>query len=680
MALCDYAIYNFITSKHYEYLNNLPPVKRAAEIFRLEIETLSVELMDSDEIFGWFTFQDNNYEKRPFADGTPCPDMKNTIDAPALFGAGINVDKAHTVVDYEYILENGLFAYQEKIACELASSPDHEYLLAMKDVLESTKKFVDKMLRAVDKNTNCKNAAEIKKALLQVPFYPARTFREALQSIWIIHFLIPLAENAWYSISLGKFEKYVYPYYQKSISEGMTKAQAKQILHNFYALLNSYSDGSCLLNVGGEEYTEFAKFIIECQRDFAMPAPILGARITLDTPDEIFDMLIDEKLFSMGQPTFYGENSCINALVEKGIPYDTAKNFTNNSCMGIGLAAEEVNSMWGCVFPVSAALEAAVNNGAVLHKDFTIPGISEVTNIDLLYAAFEQAATYLFDICARAYEAKAVHYAQTDPDPFLSILTNGCIQKHCDRISGVKYHNATIECMGMINVADGICAIDKLVFQDKKYTLAQMCAAVKNNFCGYENIKEDIMKCGKFGQNSQADLYAVNVAEILQKVIRRKSHDNIYFCPSLHTLHSNVSAGNSWGAGFDGRSAQAPFAKNAGPSNETRDKAPTSMLLSSAKLPHSKFFGGQPIDINFGADTVKNHKKEIAALIKLYFQKGGLQLQVNSLSSKILKDAIAKPQNYTDLVVRVGGFSTYFNNLSLQARQEFVERVEKEEG
>jgi formate C-acetyltransferase len=188
------------------------------------------------------------------------------------------------------------------------------------------------------------------------------------------------------------------------------------------------------------------------------------------------------------------------------------------------------------------------------------------------------------------------------------------------------------------------------------------------------------MKCGKFGQNSQADLYAVNVAEILQKVIRHKSHDNIYFCPSLHTLHSNVSAGNSWGAGFDGRSAQTPFAKNAGPSNDARDKVPTSMLLSSAKLPHSKFFGGQPIDINFGADTVKNHKKEIAALIKLYFQKGGLQLQVNSLSSKILKDAIAKPQNYTDLVVRVGGFSTYFNNLSLQAKQEFVERVEKEEG
>ena len=679
MAFCDSSIYRFVTNKHYEYLNSLSAVKRAAEIFRLEIENLSCELKESDEIFGWFIFDGNEAtDSKMFDSSISGEDTVNTVNTYLLHGSVIGIDKAHTLVDYGYILDNGLLAYEQKIDKEWKNAPDDEYLSAMKDVLECVKIFVKKMLDITEKNTDCKNADEIRKALLQVPFYPARTFREAIQSIWIIHFLLPLAENAWYSISLGRFDQYVYPYYKKSVADGMTKAQAKQILYNFYKLLNSYADGACLLNIGSE-YNALSELMIECQKDFSMPAPILAARITRDTSDEIFDMLIDEKLFSMGQPTFYGENACVKALIEKGVLFERAKNFSNNSCMGIGLAGEEFNSMWGCVFSVSAALEAAVNRGEIIYKNVTVPHITEVKSIDELYEAFEKTAAYLFDICAKAYEEKAYFIEKTDPDPFVSLLTKECIEKHCDRISGARYHNVTVECMGMINAADGFCAIDKLVFQKKKYTIKQLTEAVKNNFLGYERIREDIMKCQKFGQNSEADLYAVNIAEILQKVIRSRSHDNIVFCPSLHTLDANVGYGMNWGAGFDGRYAHTPFAKNAGPSNDARNKVPTSMLLSSAKLPQSKFFGGQPLDLNFSVDTIKNHKKEIATLIKLYFENGGLQLQVNSLSSEILKDAIVNPQNHTNLVIRIGGYSTYFNELSPQSKQELVERVAREE-
>lgn len=679
MALCDSSINRFVTNKNYEYLNNLCPVKRAAEIFKLEIEKLSLELKDTDEIFGWFIFDDKNeYENKIFTDSIPDEDAKKNMDAPLLHGSNTNVDKGHTLVDYEYILNNGLSAYQEKIENELKNSPDNEYLSAMNDVLKSTKLFVEKMIFVAEKNENLKNASIIKNALLQVPFYPARNFREAIQSIWIIHFLLPLAENAWYSISLGKFDQYVYPYYIKSLSEGMTKEEAKQILYNFYKLLNNYADGACLLNVGAE-YNELSELIIECQSEFLMPAPILGARISENTSDSIWNMLIDEKLFSMGQPTFYGVNSCINALEEKGISHDIAKEFSNNSCMGISLAGEEFNSMWGCVFSVSAALEAAVNRGNIIHKDIIVPEILDVTNIDELYEAFKKTVSYLFDICVKSYEAKASFSEKTDPDPFVSILTKGCIEKHCDRVFGAKYHNVTVECMGMINVSDGICAIDKLVFQEKKYTLSELCEAIKNNFNGYENIREDILKCPKFGQNSEADLYAVKIAEILQKVIRSKNHDNIVFCPSLHTLDANVRYGNCWGAGFDGRLSGTPFAKNAGASNSVRKKEPTSLILSASKLPQHTFYGGQPLDINFSTSMVKNNKKEIAELIKVYLFNGGLQMQVNSLNSKMLKDAVKNPQNHENLIVRIGGYSNYFNRFSEKTKQEFIERVEYEE-
>jgi hypothetical protein len=196
--------------------------------------------------------------------------------------------------------------------------------------------------------------------------------------------------------------------------------------------------------------------------------------------------------------------------------------------------------------------------------------------------------------------------------------------------------------MGMINVSDGICAIDNLVFKNKKYSLEKLSEAVKNNFVGYEEIRNDILKCNKYGQNSDADSYAIAVAEILQKVIRKKDHANRKYSPSLHTLTANVDYGLKWGAGYDGRLACEPFAKNAAPSDYVRKKEPTFLILSAAKLPQNKFFGGQPIDLNFSTDIIRNHKKEISALISTYFQFGGLQLQVNSMTAELLKAALEK--------------------------------------
>ena len=259
------------------------------------------------------------------------------------------------------------------------------------------------------------------------------------------------------------------------------------------------------------------------------------------------------------------------------------------------------------------------------------------------------------------------------------MLTSGCIEKHRDRISGSKYHNVTFECMGLINASDGICAIDELVFCKKKYPVSEINKAVRNNFAGAEQIRNDILRCPKFGEDSVADEYAVKLAELLQGIIRGFDHDNLYFSPSLHALDTNVAYGAAYGAGYDGRGAGEPFAKNAGASNTVRKADPTSMILSSSKLPQVCFFGGQPIDVNFRADMVRDHKNEIKTLIKVYLERGGLQFQVNSVSSKLLREAMEHPENYRDLVVRIGGFSIRFCQISRASQLEFIERFEKEE-
>lgn len=685
MALCDSSVEFFVRMNNYNDLNAMTPAKRFAKKFRLELESLDLEIKTDDEIIGWFKFGNECSDRILFDDEKIDEHTKGIMNMPEIFGSKTNVDKGHTLVDYGFILNNGLVAYENKINEKIKNYPEDEYLAAMKDTLRSIRCFMERMASLIDERMSQCNSEDVKMSAMRdmikkVPYYPADTFREAVQSVWIIHFLLPLAENAWYSISLGKFDEYMYPFYANSLKNGMTQDEAKKIIHNLYRLLNSYADGACMLNIGGDTYNELSELIIECQKEFSMPAPILGVRIDRNTPERIWNMLIDEKLFSMGQPTFYGEEACKKALQEKNVSEKETDNFSNNSCMGISIPAEEFNSMWGCVFVVPAALEAALNAGRIIKRgcEIRVPNIEVPENTDEVFANFEKCVKYLMDICVRSYEVKAELSEKTDPDCFVSILTEGCIEKRCDRISGAKYHNVTVECMGMANAADGICAIDKLVFRDKKYTLEEINQAVKIDFIEYKEIRDDLQSCMKYGENSGADEYAVKTAEIMQRIIRSYNHDNLYFLPSLHTLDHNVMYGKTWGATYDGRSAGKPFAKNAGPSNEVRKSDPTSMVLSAIKLPQYKFFGGQPIDVNFQTDLVRNHKKEISSLIKVYLENGGLQFQVNSLSSQLLREAISFPEKYTNLVVRIGGFSIYFNSLSIESKKEFAERFEKE--
>lgn len=684
MLYCNSDYDRYIIDKYYDHLKDLTPTERMVEKFRLQLENIPIHIYKDDYFVGWFGFD----EKLP-TDGlrsygySLTDEEKALLDFPGTIGSSTMVDKSHTCADYGRILREGLVSFEKRIQAELKLCPDDAELLAMEKCVQVVRGFgkrigtvIGNMLDGAD-DTKRQRLIDMKERAEKVPYYPAESFAEALQAVWIIHFLIPMAENGWYSISLGHFDRYMYPYYKKELESGTPKQTIVDMLHQFYRLLNNYSDGACLLGIGGEEYNDLSELLIECQKNFNLPAPILGARITEHTNDRIFDLLIDEKLFAAGQPTFYSEEGCREALKEKGIPDSDAVNFSNNSCMGIGIPGKEVNSMWGCVFNVSSSVELAVTGGKLVSKTGDT-NIAPAGSFEELFGRFTAYCTENIAKCLKAFNLRSGLTEKYDPDVFFSVITDDCIERHRDRMSGARYQNATVECMGMVNASDALCAIDTLVFKEKRYTLNELTKAVKSNFAGYEQIRADILKCPKYGTNSEADEYAVRVADVLADIIPTHDHDNIHFVPSLHTIDTNVGYGAGWGAGFDGRLAGTPFAKNAGPCNEVRCNVPTSLVLSAAKLPQYRFYGGQPIDIHFDMSVVRDHKKAIAALIKTYFRNGGLQFQVNSVSVEILEDALEHPENHNDLIVRIGGFSDYFNRLNMATRLEFIERFSAE--
>lgn len=686
---CNSDYGKLIYNKHYDYLSTLSPIKQATEYFKFKLQELPIYVFDDDLLFGFFGFDEiiDTEGFKPLPEPIFTDDEQKIIDFPEKIRTYTKIDKAHTCVNYKIIITKGLIFYESRINEELKKSPDDPYLNAMKSTIDSVCAFQKRIALLIDQKINVANKNDklrlqrMKNAVLKVPYLPADDFYEALQSIWIIHFLTPMSEDMWCSISLGDFDNYMYPYYKKELENGTDKKELRDLMYNFYKLLNSYCDGACAMNVGGKVYTEFSKFLIECQRDFGFPGPILAARISKETDNEIFDTLIDEKLFTVGQPTFYSEEGCIEALIEKGVPISEAKGFANNSCMGISMPGQEANSMWGCVFTVTRAFEAALTNGCSLASDqVLIPNInSDIKSLDELYKVFYKCCDYILNIALKSYKIKSNATSKYTPNPFLSILTDNCIEKHTDRYTGARYNNATVECIGMINTSDGICAIDRLVFKEKKYTLSEYISAVKNNFEGYDELLHDVLNCSKYGQNSEADKYAVELAETLERMIRKHDEGNFKFSPSLHTLDANVGHGFNLGATFDGRLAKAPIAKNAGTgTNGVRTNDPTGLIMSAIKLPQYKFYGGQPIDIYFDINIVKNKKEQIRTLIRTYLENGGLQFQVNSISPKILREALENPELHRGLIVRVGGYSLYFNQLSHLRKLDFIERFENE--
>ena len=269
--LCDKNIERYVRNKYYDELAKLAPVKRFVRKFELLLDSLSLEVREGDEFFGWFVFCDEEYESRAFPEEALPKETEELIERFAPFGCTTSVQKGHTLINYERILNFGLSDYEERVKRELENHPDGEYLKAMADTLGLVRKFVQRIIREVDESIKeCTSDVDltrlerIKDSLSRVPFSPAKDFRDAVQSVWIIHFLAPLCEDSWASISLGRLDQYLYPYYKRSIDREMSRNEAKNILRELYLLLNSYADGACLLNLGSE-YNELSELIIECQ-------------------------------------------------------------------------------------------------------------------------------------------------------------------------------------------------------------------------------------------------------------------------------------------------------------------------------------------------------------------------------------------------------------------------------
>lgn len=698
-----YNIIEHVKNKHYDELKDFSPYLRQAMLFKYVTEEMPLKINDEDFIAGWYGFEtdvfkeniDKNFPKTNVLNPQQIQ-LKEHLNEN--LKCGISFNSAHTCIDYGTIINNGLGYYMAILEEELSAFPDNECLISMKIALDLACNFANRFaIAAKEKSQNAKTAEQKKRfeniysALLRVPRKGASNFLEAVQSIWLMHSLIPMAEMSWASISIGRIDQYLYPFYEKHLSDGGTKEEAKEILKNLFVLFDSYGDGACAMNIGGldeegcDMINDLSRILIEVEKETLLRAPIFAVRVTPNMPDDVFDSLIDFDLFKIGQPTFYGELPCRKAMLDRGLSQSEANKFSANSCMGLILAGKEFSDMWGIKFNSHLPLELAINHGKPFNSELgfelsTAP--KTLTTFDELLEQYVCYLSELISICADIYEKVALEQEANLPDPLLSALTEGCLKNHRDRANGAKYNTVTIETMGLINTCDALVAIKELVFEKKKYTLKDLITAAKSNYEGYEQIRTDILNSKKYGMNDLGvNLIFKKMCNAVSDACKKLYHDNRMFLPSLHTIDVNVGYGIKLYATLDGRKKGEPVNKNANPSILLKKTEHTSHILSATSFDQSKFSGGQPIDLFFNKEwfETKESRDKIKTLICTYFQLGGLQFQVNSVDIELLEKAHKEPEKYPYVIVRKGGYSVRFSEMNFFAREDFINSLKQAE-
>ena len=591
---------------------------------------------------------------------------------------------AHTTADYEQVLKLGLSGLIRQIEAQAvqAAPAEADYLQAMIVALHGVAAWAARFA-ALER---CPGTD----ACRRVPDLPATTFHEAVQSVWLLHTAIGISELSDASLSLGRLDQYLYPYYRADRERGMSDESLEITLADLFRKLNRYGDAACAVNLGGvdpegrDQVNDLTRMIVRVATWRQQPSPILAARVHPGLAQVDFDALTVPELARIGQPTFYGEAPCRAALRRRGVPEADLHRWAVNSCMGLMMPGEEFSDMWGIVFTVLLPLELALNGGrpwrGQLPFQLRTRAPATFDGPDEILAAVLSYTDELLGLLVGEHRRITEERGRSLPNPYLSALLHDCVERGCDRLlGGVRYHTVNVDAFALVNAADALTALRAVVFQARRWPLADVVAAVQNDFAGAEEVRQALWAAPKYGNgNAEADAMVTRLAQGFAEIVRHYSDTRLTYMPSFHTLNVHIDAGAAYGASPDGRRAGEPFSKNVGPMPGRNRHGLTALLRSAAAVGQDTFYGGQALDISVQADLLARpeDRRKLQAALQGYFALGGLQVQVNGLAADTLRDAVARPGEHEDLVVRIAGYSARFVYLNGAVQQEMIARLE----
>ena len=554
-----------------------------------------------------------------------------------------------------------------------------------------------------------------------VPAHAPRNLWEAIQMYWFVHLGTVTELNGWDSMNPGHIDQHLWPFYQKGIDEGtLTRDEAKELLSCLWIKFNNqpappkvgvtalesgtYNDFTNI-NIGGVDRegrsatNELSYMILEIQEELHELQPGLSIHIAQNTPDEFLLEGIKVIRQGHGYPSIFNPDTYIKELVREGKTLEDAREGGCSGCIEVGAFGKEAYLLTGYLNTLKI-LEITLNNGIDPETGKKL-GLETgdpraFKTFEELYNAWHRQMVYFVDLKLSVNNYIERMFSLYAPATFLSLYIDDCIEKGRDYYSGgARYNTTYIQCTGLGTITDSFTALKKHVFEDHKYTMDEMLEACKNNWGAPLSSPEgDTRAVGGtvmrayirnhtpfFGNDdAYADEIAVRVYEDLVKAIegRPNTRGGKTQLNMLSTTCHNYF-GSVCGATPNGRLAHFAISDGTSPAHGSDTHGPTAVIKSLGKLDQTKS-GGTLLNVRFVPQLLNREEdqKKLASLIRTYFKFGGHHIQFNIVDTATLHDAQQHPEEYRDLLVRVAGYSDYFNDMTEQLQNEIIARTENE--
>jgi pyruvate formate-lyase/glycerol dehydratase family glycyl radical enzyme len=601
-----------------------------------------------------------------------------------------------------YIDTQAFEKFEELKAMDIACDAIIMYANRHADELE---KLAANEMNSERKNELLKMAVVCRK----VPANAPETVHEMLQHYWFIHLGVITELNPWDSFNPGRLDQHLYPVYKKEMEAGSVSTdELYDLLGCFWVKFNNhpsppkmgvtasesntYTD-FCLINLGGvrsdgiDAVNEMSYILLDVIKEMRILQPGSMIQISKKSPDRFIHKALDIIRTGFGQPSCFNADAIIREMLSQGKSIVDARNGGASGCVETGAFGTEAYWLTG-YFNLPKVLELTLNNGFDKRTNKLI-GLEtgyarEYKSFEDLMKAFKLQVNYLVDIKIRGNNVIEKTFANWLPVPFLSLLVEDCIASGKDyNGGGARYNTSYIQGVGLGSITDMLTSIRYNIYDNKKFGWEELTKALDADFNGYEQIQyEMIYNTPKFGNDDDyADQQAVTVFEIYYNAVngRPTSRGGIHRINMLPTT-SHVYFGSVTGATHDGRNANKPLSEGISPSQGVDKQGPTSVIKSASKIDHLRT-GGTLLNQKFSPQFFEDEDSYdcLTALIRSYFSLDGHHIQFNVVNAETLKDAQQHPELYRDLIVRVAGYSDYFNDLGEDLQNEIINRTEHEE-
>ncbi len=657
----------------------------------------------------------------------PRVDMKEVAGQTDGLGRGFISDGmtrhhiGHCSYGYEKILKKGFLGVKKDAEDRLArldwNDPGElrkvpflkSVILAMDAAAGIGKKFAEGVRKTIKKEQDPARRAELKIIAAicdQVPAHPARTFHEALQSVWFTQILNWCETPIVFAVGPGKIDQYLHPYYEKDIREGrITKTQAQELIDCWLMRFTQgvspfipqagaayHMDVGGLKKDGSDATNELSFLFLEGMMHTRLVEPNFGVMVHSKTPDEFLSKACQLCVLGTGHPMFLNNDVFAENFLARGalggppVPIELARTSGAIGCNEPHVANYDSEFNVGPFLLLPQMLELALSDGwSRYHGQYMGARTGDPRNFktfEELQDAYLKQLAYFAYHCEIANKNSEITLAERYPTIYASALIEDCIEKGIPREAGGARFNfgPCIATAGATDVGDSLAAVKKLVFDEKKITMAELIDALEKNFEGYESLHEKLLGAPKFGNDIDDvdDLVAWVMKTYCDEVVKHKNTRGGHLVPYQNPLVWYVSTGKLVGALPSGRKAWEPLSDGISPTRGVDVSGPTAVFKSVGKIDNTSIFFGQTLNMRLNRDVFASEGgvRILSSMIRAFVDLKIHHCQFNLVSSETLRAAQKKPQDYQDLTVRVAGYVAYFIRLGNDVQNSIIARTE----